>query len=771
MAFEILSKESLIPGQTSRLVINAPHVAKNAKPGNFIILRVSENGERVPLTIADTDPEKGTITLVYLVMGKSTAEMEALAEGDKLADVCGPLGKPTHIEKVGTVICMGGGTGIAAMHHIAKGHHKAGNYVVAIIGARNKDLLLYYDELSEFCDEVIVTTDDGSFGQKGLVTEPLKERLEKDKKVKEVVAIGPVPMMEAVTKTVKPFDVPVTVSLNSIMVDGMGMCGACRVTVDGEIKFTCVDGPEFNGQLVDFNELRTRLSTFKEQEAESHDLCKALQAADEEAEKEGKKKKARGPKKIFKPRVPMPCQPAEVRRSNFQEVALGYSPGQAVEEARRCLNCRKALCIEGCPVEVPIREFIQEIVKGDIPEAYRIIKSTNSLPAVCGRVCPQENQCEGKCILNAKGEPIAIGRLERFVADSYLASSACNALLGGEDCPIPDPNLRVACIGSGPSSLTVAGYLVSKGISVTVFEALHELGGVLVYGIPEFRLPKEDIVGKEIEVLKQLGVDFKTNYVGGKSVTVQELLDEGYNAVFLGVGAGLPRFLNVPGENLIGVFSANEYLTRVNLGRAYDFPNYDTPIYPGKHVTVYGGGNVAMDAARTALRLGAEKVSIVYRRTREEIPARLEELEHAEEEGIHLDLLSAPLEFRAGENGRLAEVKLQRMKLGEPDASGRRRPIPVEGDTYTMKTDLAIIAVGTNANPVLLENTPGLKLNKWGYIEATEHGETSIPNVFAGGDIVSGAATVILAMGAGRVAAKEIARRLGREDEEVEADA
>ncbi len=756
MAFTIIKKDMLIPGQTSRIIVDAPYIAKAAKPGNFVILRVTENGERIPLTIADTDPKAGTITLVYLVMGKSTARLELLSEGDALADVCGPLGRPTHIEKIGTVVCLGGGTGIAAMHHIAKGHHRAGNYVVAIIGARNKDLLLYYDELSAFCDEVIVTTDDGSFGQKGLVTEPLKKRLEEDKTVKEVVAIGPVPMMEAVASTVKPFNIPTTVSLNSIMIDGIGMCGACRVTVGGEVKFTCVDGPEFDGQLVDFKELRQRLGTFKDQETHANEECNCMKEAEKAAKKPRKKK-------LVGKRVAMPCQPAAERITNFREVALGYSPQQALEEARRCLQCKKPLCIEGCPVEVPISQFIDDIAKGDLAKAYETIKSTNSLPAICGRVCPQENQCEGKCILNAKGQPIAIGRLERFVADTYLASSACQALLGKDECAILDPNLKVACIGAGPASLTVAGYLAGKGISVTVFEALHEVGGVLVYGIPEFRLPKQDVVGKEIEVLKQVGVEFVTNFVGGKTIQIQELLDEGYKAVFIGVGAGLPKFLNVPGENLIGVFSANEYLTRVNLGRAFDFPNYDTPSYPGRHVTVFGGGNVAMDAARTAIRLGAEKVSIVYRRTRDEIPARLEELEHAEEEGVQLQLLSAPIEFTAGENGRLANVKLQRMKLGEPDSSGRRRPEVIPGDTFVMQTDLAVIAVGTNANPVLLESTPNLALNKWGYIDADDNGETSIPNVFAGGDIVSGAATVILAMGAGRAAAKEIARRLGRE--------
>ena len=755
MSALILKKESLIPGRTSRLIIEAPHIAAAAKPGSFVILRVSENGERIPLTIADTDKQAGTITLVYLVMGKTTAELEQLKEGDNLADLCGPLGKPTHIEKTdGTVLCVGGGTGIAAMHHIAKGHHQAGNHVVAVIGSRSKDLLLYYDELSAFCPEVLVSTDDGSFGRKGIVTELLRERLENDPKVKEIVAVGPVPMMEAVVNTARPFNVPVTVSLNSIMVDGIGMCGACRVTVDGQTKFTCVDGPEFDGYLVDFPQLRQRLETFKDQERQSNDeYCHCLEA--------GQVKKI---KKTKAGRVPMPCQPAEERIHNFREVALGYSPGQAQAEARRCLQCKKPLCVSGCPVEVEIPQFIKAIADGDLEEAYTVLKRTNSLPAVCGRVCPQESQCEAKCVLGVKGEPVAIGRLERFAADSYLASGACQALLGGGQCAFPDPRLKVACIGSGPASLTAAGYLAARGISVTVFEALHELGGVLVYGIPEFRLPKEEIVGSEISVLKQLGVQFLTNWVGGKTFQIKDLFDQGYQAVFIGVGAGLPWFLNIAGENLKGVFSANEYLTRVNLGRAYDFPNYDTPVMPGRKVTVFGGGNVAMDAARTALRLGAEEVRIVYRRTRDEMPARLEELEHAEEEGIILELLAAPLRFMGDDTGALSAVELQRMRLGEPDASGRRSPEPVPNDTYTLQTDLAIIAVGTQANPVLLEATKELTLNKRGYVEVNEHGETSIPNVFAGGDIVSGAATVILAMGAGRTAAKEIAKRLGKGD-------
>lgn len=466
------------------------------------------------------------------------------------------------------------------------------------------------------------------------------------------------------------------------------------------------------------------------------------------------------PKKVIAPRVDMPCQPADVRNKNFTEVALGYTREMAIAEASRCIQCKNPKCVEGCPVEVPIKEFISYVVRGDMDSAYRVIKSTNSLPAVCGRVCPQEVQCEGKCVLNAKGQPVAIGRLERYVADTFIATSACEQLTGTNSCDLRHPNIKVACLGSGPASLTAAGFLSAKGIKVDVFEALHEPGGVLVYGIPAFRLPK-DVVATELNGLTMAGVDFKVNWVGGRTITVDDLFAQGYQAIFIGVGAGLPMFLGIPGENLVGVFSANEYLTRVNLGRAYDFPNYDTPVYPGKNVTVFGAGNVAMDAARTAKRLGAENVHIVYRRTRAEMPARHEEIEHAEEEGIQFELLAAPLRFNGDEQLSLTSVSLQRMRLGEPDASGRRRPEAIEGDIYDLPTDLAIVALGTQSNPILLEATPGLNRNKWGYIMVDEAtGETSIPNVFTGGDIVTGAATVILAMGAGRRAAQEIAKRL-----------
>ena len=452
------------------------------------------------------------------------------------------------------------------------------------------------------------------------------------------------------------------------------------------------------------------------------------------------------------PRQKMPEQAAEVRRRNFLEVPEGYTVELAQAEAARCLQCKKPACMEGCPVEVPIPKFINAIKEGDFVEAIMQLWSKNSFPAVCGRVCPQENQCEGKCIVGKKDAPVAIGNLERFAADWARGQS---------DIPLPPlppkTGKKVAVVGSGPGGLTVAGDLIRKGHEVTVYEAFHKAGGVLVYGIPEFRLPKE-IVAHEVAFLGRLGVKFETNVVVGRTITVDELLeDEGFDAVYLGVGAGLPRFLGIPGENLMGVYSANEYLTRSNLMKAYLFPEYDTPLVKGDHVCVFGGGNVAMDSLRTAMRMGSDDVKCVYRRSHEELPARGEEIHHAEQEGIQFFYLHSPIRFIGDDQGWLKQVELQEMELGEPDDSGRRRPQPIKGSTKTIDCDLAIIAVGAGANPLVTSTTPGLVTNKWGYIEADEvSGKTRKAKVWAGGDIVTGAATVILAAGAGRQAANSI---------------
>ena len=448
-------------------------------------------------------------------------------------------------------------------------------------------------------------------------------------------------------------------------------------------------------------------------------------------------------------KVPVREQEPKVRATNFEEVCLGYNKEEAMEEATRCLNCKNAKCIQGCPVSINIPAFIHQVKEGNIEEAYKIIGKSSALPAICGRVCPQESQCEGKCIRGIKGEPVSIGKLERFVADYALEND-----IKPEGAETMNGH-KVAVIGSGPSGLTCAGDLAKLGYDVTVFEALHELGGVLVYGIPEFRLPKQKVVAKEIAKVKELGVHFETNVVIGKSTTIDMLIeDEGFEAVFIGSGAGLPKFMGIPGENANGVFSANEYLTRSNLMKAFD-DSYDTPIAAGKKVAVVGGGNVAMDAARTALRLGAE-VHIVYRRSEEELPARVEEVHHAKEEGVQFDLLTNPVEVLE-EDGWVKGIKCVRMELGEPDASGRRRPVPVEGSEFVIDVDTVIMSLGTSPNPLISSTTEGLEVNKWKCIVADEeHGKTSKEGVYAGGDAVTGAATVILAMGAGKAGARGI---------------
>ena len=447
----------------------------------------------------------------------------------------------------------------------------------------------------------------------------------------------------------------------------------------------------------------------------------------------------------------MPSQAPEVRARNFDEVALGYTEEQAIDEAKRCLNCKNMPCVSGCPVRIHIPAFIAKVAEGDFEGAYRVISEASSLPAVCGRVCPQETQCESKCVRGIKGESVGIGRLERFVADYHMKHS--------EEKPAePKKNgHRVAVIGSGPASLACAGDLAKRGFDVTVFEALHTPGGVLVYGIPEFRLPKE-IVRREIDGLRELGVDIECNMVIGKILSIDELEERGYEAVFIGTGAGLPKFMNIPGENLPGVLSANEFLTRVNLMKAYR-EDSDTPIRRSSRVAVVGGGNVAMDAARCALRLGAKEVSIVYRRSEAELPARREEVEHAKEEGIIFRFLTNPTEILAGEDGSVGALKCVEMELGEADASGRRRPVAKEGSDFVIEADTVIMALGTSPNPLIKSTTEGLETQKWGGIVADEHGLTSRENVYAGGDAVTGAATVILAMGAGKAAAQAIAEK------------
>ena len=454
-------------------------------------------------------------------------------------------------------------------------------------------------------------------------------------------------------------------------------------------------------------------------------------------------------------KLPAREQAPEVRRRNFEEVSQGYDEAMAREEATRCIDCKNPACMTGCPVGVHIPDFIRHVKEGEFEQAYETIRLTNNLPAICGRVCPQETQCESKCVRGVKGDPVGIGRLERFCADYAMQHASTKA-----DRPAPNGH-RVAVVGSGPSGLTCAGDLAKLGYDVTIFEALHTPGGVLVYGIPEFRLPKR-LVREEIATVEALGVKIETDVVVGRSVSLEELFDEGYEAVFVGSGAGLPRFQGIPGENLNGVYSANEFLTRINLMKAYAFPETDTPVRVGKKVAVVGGGNVAMDAARSALRLGADEVSIVYRRSEKEMPARLEEVHHAKEEGVNFRMLTNPTAIHGDENGSVRAMTCVEMELGEPDASGRRRPVVKQGSEFDLDVDTVVIAIGNSPNPLIRNTTPGLETQKWGGIIVDENGATSLENVYAGGDAVTGAATVILAMGAGKTAAKAIHEKLSK---------
>ena len=716
----------------------------------------------MPLTIAGADPVKGTITLVVQEVGLSSTRLCELNEGDYITDVVGPLGKATHIENFGTVVCAGGGVGVAPMLPIVQALKAAGNRVITVLAGRTKELIILEKEMRESSDEVIIMTDDGSYGRKGLVTEGVEEVIKRET-VNKCFAIGPAIMMKFVCLLTKKYEIPTDVSLNTIMVDGTGMCGACRITVGGKTRFVCVDGPEFDGHQVDFDEMLKRMGAFKDIEKEEiHKLdtekpttCEATKELDgRDAEWRASLRKAMKPKeRMAIPRVKMNELDAEYRsHSRKEEVNLGLNEEQAVTEAKRCLDCPNPTCMNGCPVGINIPKFIKNIERGEFLEAAKTLKATSALPAVCGRVCPQEKQCESQCThLKAGHEAVAIGYLERFAADYERESGQISVPEVAEK-----NNIKVAVIGSGPAGLTCAGDLAKLGYDVTIFEALHAAGGVLSYGIPEFRLPKDKVVAAEVENVKALGVKIETNVVIGKSVKIDELMEEeGFEAVFIGSGAGLPRFMGIPGEQANGVFSANEFLTRNNLMKAFK-EGYETPISKGKKVVVVGGGNVAMDAARTALRLGAE-THIVYRRSEAELPARKEEVHHAKEEGVIFDLLENPTEILVDENGWVKGVKLIKMELGEPDASGRRSPVEIAGSEYEMECDTVIMSLGTSPNPLISSTTIGLDTNKRKCIVATEDtGATSKEGVFAGGDAVTGAATVILAMGAGKAAAKGI---------------
>ena len=749
-----------------KLEIEAPLIAKARKAGHFVIVRVGEKGERMPLTIAKADTTKGTITLVVQEVGLSSTKLCQLEVGDYITDVVGPLGQATHIERFGTVVCAGGGVGVAPMLPIVQALKAAGNRVVTVLAGRTKELIILEKEMRESSDEVIIMTDDGSYGRKGLVTEGVEAVIQREK-VDKCFCIGPAIMMKFVSLLTKKYGISTDVSLNTIMVDGTGMCGACRITVGGKTKFVCVDGPEFDAHQVDFDEMLKRMGAFKNIEREEmHKLdhpqaCEAekAQPADEDDRnapwREELRKRLKAKERADIPRVKMNELDPEYRsHSRKEEVNLGLNEEQALTEAQRCLDCANPGCMTGCPVGINIPAFVKNIERGEFLRAAQVLKQTSALPAVCGRVCPQEKQCESKCIHLKMGKPaVAIGYLERFAAD-YERESGQISLPETE----PKNGIRVAVIGSGPAGLSFAGDMAKRGYEVTVFEALHEIGGVLKYGIPEFRLPNR-IVDVEIENLARMGVEFQKDCIVGKTISVEQLREEGYQGIFVASGAGLPNFMGIPGENSINILSSNEYLTRVNLMDAAS-DDSDTPVTLGKRVAVIGGGNTAMDSVRTARRLGAERAMIIYRRSEEEMPARLEEVKHAKEEGVEFLTLHNPIEYRADEMGRVKQVVLQKMELGEPDASGRRSPVPIPGATETLDIDMAIVSVGVSPNPIVPHSIPGLELGRKGTIAVDERMESSIPMLFAGGDIVRGGATVILAMGDGRRAAAEMHRKL-----------
>lgn len=739
--FKIIKKKLLSPN-IYLLEIYAPDIANSAKPGQFVIIIANEFAERIPLTIADFDTKTGSVSVVIQEVGEGSKEICSYNENEYLSDFVGPLGQPSELyylrkdellEK--NILFIAGGLGTAPVYPQVKWLKEQGISSDVIIGARNQEAVIYENEMKKVAKNVYITTDDGSYIRKGLVTDELKRLIsEENKKYNLIVTIGPMIMMKFVSMLTKELQIPTIASLNPIMVDGTGMCGACRVIVDGKVKFACVDGPEFDAHLVDFDMALKRQVMLKEEKI----TPKSGDKIDNIEFEFNKKKKTPD----F---VQSPCQ----RIYNFDEVSLGYDETRAKLEASRCLNCKKPHCVEQCPVGVKIPEFLMQVKEGNFEAAAKIILEDNALPAICGRVCPQEDQCEGSCIIGKKSEAVGIGRLERFVADWVRERGikfSTDIIKNGK---------KVAVIGSGPSGLACALDLAKKGYEVVIYEALQKPGGVLVYGIPDFRLPKDEVVQSEIQAVLDLGVKIQTNIVIGRTKSIDDLLEKDkFDAIFIGSGAGLPKFMKIKGEEANGVFSANEFLTRSILMKGGE-NGYKTPIGIGKNVAIIGAGNVAMDAARTAKRLGS-KVYVIYRRSEEEAPARLEEIHHAKEEGIIFNFLTNPKEILKDEKGNVKAIKCVKMELSDEDESGRRAPVEIKNSEFIMNIDSVIISIGTSPNPLIRQTTKGLSVNEYQCIVADENGKTTKEKVYAGGDAVTGAATVILAMGAGKKAAAAI---------------
>ena len=702
-----------------------------------------------------------------VVVGK-IVKIEKHPDADKLVVCRLDVGQDESVQIVT------GATNVFEGAYVPVALKAAGNRVLSVLAGRSKELIIMEDEVRACSDETLIMTDDGSYGEKGVVTVGIEKFIEQEH-IDRVFAIGPPIMMKFCCLLTQKYGIPTDVSLNTIMVDGTGMCGACRLTIGGKTKFVCIDGPEFDGSLVDWDEMFKRMGTFKDAEREEmehfQEHMDSLEAreqkpstlsvtmdvkptdepmevlTDRNAEWRKQLRAAMKPKeRMAIPRVIMPeLDPVYRSKTRLEEVNKGLTKEMAITEAKRCLDCGNPQCVEGCPVGINIPSFVKNIERGQFLAAAKVLKQTSALPAVCGRVCPQEKQCESKCVHLKMNEPaVAIGYLERFAAD-YERESGQMSLPEMQ----PANGIKVAVVGSGPAGLSFAGDMVKKGYDVYVFEALHEIGGVLKYGIPEFRLPN-NIVDVEIDNLRKMGVHFQTDVIVGKTISVDELEEKGFKGIFVGSGAGLPNFMGIPGENALNIMSSNEYLTRVNLMDAAN-PHTDTPINLGKHVIVVGGGNTAMDSCRTAKRLGAD-VTLVYRRSEAEMPARLEEVKHAKEEGVRFLTLHNPKEYLVDEKGAVRAAVLDVMKLGEPDQSGRRRP-EVTGETITLDCDQVIVAVGVSPNPLVPRSIKGLELGRKNTIVVNEDMRSSREEIFAGGDIVRGGATVILAMGDGRRAA------------------